>query len=41
MLNKHTFIKCFQSVLCIALSSLAQAETKAGQENENEKRCQR
>jgi len=31
----------YNSFVCFALSSLAQAETKAGQENENEKRCQR
>jgi len=29
------------SMLCLALSFSAQAETKAGQQNENEKRCQR
>jgi len=28
------------NLFCLALSYLAQAKTKAGQENENEKRCQ-
>jgi len=41
MLNKHTLIKCFRSVLCLALSFLAQTETNTGQKSENEKRGQR